>query len=26
MPESIYQIADDRAHAIELLRKYGYIT
>lgn len=26
MPESIYQIAEDQAHAIELLHKYGYIT
>lgn len=26
MPESIYQIAEDRADAIRLLRLYGYIT
>lgn len=26
MPESIYAIADDRAHALRLLRRNGYIT
>lgn len=25
-PEAIYQLADDRAHALALLAKYGYIT
>jgi hypothetical protein len=26
MPEEIYRLADDREHAIRLLRKYGYIV
>ncbi|MFH8805486.1 hypothetical protein ACH4F6_39095 [Streptomyces sp. NPDC017936] len=26
MPEEIYRVADDRTHAVQLLRRYGYIA